>query len=342
MQDVKENFRNYRSSPMYAQNRSNVHEIGHTLLSILKVLGTIILVIIGIPILFAGAILLIVLFSLLFASHQVLTALPFSHGFNVMEFLYTPGASLTWITIGIALVVGIPLVMLIYAGIKMIFRIKSNNHIFGSAFAGLFLVGLFILFISGSRTIGEFSKQGTFTQHEKITAVSDTLYISSAKNQAEKELEEMIDPELDFNRFKVGSLNGKEVLIGGAELRIERNDDSSVDLIVNKLSRGANLSSARQNAEEIQYNYQIKDSLLTLPSVYLLPKIWRNQHVNLKLKIPVGKTIFLDESVRSILHDIKNTSDTWDDDMVNKYWTMKPEGLTLVNRALPNSKPAKK
>jgi len=108
------------------------------------------------------------------------------------------------------------------------------------------------------------------------------------------------------------------------------------------MSRGLNTSSARQNAEDIQYSFQIKDSLVNLPSAYLLPKIWRNQRINLKFKIPEGKTIYLDESLKSILTDVKNTTDTYDEDMVNKYWTMKPEGLTLVNRAIPNVKSVKK
>ncbi len=335
MQDVKENFRNYRSNSAYTQSRSGVSEVGRVFLSVLKILGTILLIIIGIPILFVGVILLIVLFSLLFASHQVLGALPFSHGFNFMDFLYTPGATTTWFAIGIALVIGIPLVMLIYAGLKMIFRIKSRNHIFGSVFAGLFVVGLLILIISGSRTVGEFSKQTTVNIHEKLVSSSDTIYLSAKNGPGDIDLESITDPDLNFKRFSVGELNGKNVLIGKTELKIERSDNKDVELLINKNARGMNMNGARQNAEEVQYIYQIKDSLINLQTNYLLPKIWRNQRVNLKMKVPVGKTIFLDESLKSILSDVKNTSDTWDEDMVNKYWTMQPDGLTLVNRAIP-------
>jgi hypothetical protein len=102
------------------------------------------------------------------------------------------------------------------------------------------------------------------------------------------------------------------------------------------------MGSARQNADNVPFGYQIKDSLINLQPNYLLPKIWRNQRVNLKMKVPVGKTIYLDESLKSILSDVENTSDTWDEDMVNKYWTMKSEGLTMVNRAVPSEKPLKK
>jgi phage shock protein PspC (stress-responsive transcriptional regulator) len=342
MQDVRENFRNYRSSPAYAHNKSGMNEVGNTLLSVAKILGTILLVIIGIPFLLVGVIALITLFALLFASHNVLSVLPFSNGFNFMDFLSTPGASLTWFSVGIALVIGIPLVMLIYASLKMIFRIKTQNHVFGSVFAGLFVIGIFILIISGSRTLGEFSKQTTVTTHEKLITPSDTIYLYAKQGQSEKELDEIIDPDLNFNHFKVGNLNGKDILIGIPELRIEKSDNHELDLAMNKTSRGMNISRARENAEDIPYNYEIKDSLVSVPTSYLLPKIWRNQRVNLKVKVPVGKTIYLDESLRSILKDVHNTSDTYDEDMVNKYWTMKPEGLTLVNRAVPNVKPAKK
>jgi hypothetical protein len=196
--------------------------------------------------------------------------------------------------------------------------------------------------ISGSRTLGEFSKQATVTVHEKLGMPSDTIYLTAKPGPGETDLESIIDPDLNFERFRVGTLDGKEVLIGKTQLRIEKSDNSETDLVINKTSRGLNMSSARQNADNVPFGYQIKDSLINLQPNYLLPKIWRNQRVNLKMKVPVGKTIYLDESLKSILSDVENTSDTWDEDMVNKYWTMKSEGLTLVNRAVPSEKPLKK
>jgi phage shock protein PspC (stress-responsive transcriptional regulator) len=342
MQDVKENFRNYRSSPAYSQGRSGMNEVGNTLYTILKALGTVILVIIGIPFVFIGAILLIVLFSLLFVSHEGLNMTPFENGFDHLNLFFTQGSTLTWIWIGLFLVIGIPLVMLIYTGIKMIFRIKSRHHIFGSIFGGLFLVGIFILLINGSRTFGEFNKTATITKHESVSVASDTLYLTSKRGPGEGDLEAFTDPGINLGRFKIGSLNGKEILIGVPQLRVVKSESKDFDLVINKISRGYNASNADQNAEDILFNYQIKDSLVNVQPSFVLPKTWRNQRVNLKFYVPVGKTIYLDESVKPILDDVKNTADTFDDDMVNKYWTMKPDGLTLVNRATPNVKPVKK
>ena len=340
--DVKENFRNYRNSPAYAQSRSGMREIGSTLVSVLKILGTILLVIIGLPFLIIGVILLFVLFTVIFASGHLMNIAPFGNGLDHLHFIFANGHVLSWLSFGLILVVGIPIVLLIYAGIKMIFRIKTNNHILGSIFAGLFIVGIIILVISGSRTIGEFSKSATVTNHENLTTLSDTLYLSARQGQGDKELEATYDPDFNFNDFKIGEQDGKEILIGRPRLQVEKNDEKNFSLTINKISRGLNFTNAKQNADDILVKYQINDSLLNIQPSFVLSNNWRNQRVNLKLNIPVGKTVFLDESLKPIIHDLKNTSDTFDDDMVNKYWTMKPEGLTLVNRAIPNVKPIKK
>ena len=342
MQDVKENFRNYRSNPVYTQSRSGVHEVGNALVAILKVIGTILLVIIGIPFVFVGAILLIVLFSLLFGAHTFLGMVPFEGGFDHLNLFFSQGSTAGWIWAGLFLIICIPLLMLVYAGIKMIFRIKSHTHIFGPILGGLFVIGIFILIINGSRTIGEFSKAGTVTNSELFYTPSDTLYITAKQFEGEKGLDNLIDPDFNFGHFKIGVLNEKEVLIGSPELRIERGDNNKFDLIINKVSRGYNLSHAKQNAEDLPFKYQINDSLINIQPSFMLPGTWRNQHINLKINVPVGKTIYLDESVKDIIWDVKNTSDTFDYDMVNKYWTMKSDGLTLVNRAMPSVKPLKK
>ena len=55
---------------------------------------------------------------------------------------------------------------------------------------------------------------------------------------------------------------------------------------------------------------------------------WRGQEVDIKVKVPEGKAVFLGNDMDEIIHDIDNVSNTWDGDMVGKFWEMKPEGLT--------------
>jgi phage shock protein PspC (stress-responsive transcriptional regulator) len=348
IQDVKENFRNYRSNPAYAKGKNGMNEVIHVLGSILAAFAKVILVIFGVVFLMIGAIALIALIGALFASHEILSMTPFEHGFNYVDLFFIHGSMLTWVWVGIGLVIGIPLLMLTYAGIKMIFKIKPQHHAVGSVLGGLFVIGIIILAVTGSKTLGELRKNAEITSQINLTTPSDTLYITANQGPMNKtdgtttDHETVIDNEFQFDRMRIATKDGKDFLVGFPQLRIEKVDAGPFTMEVVKQSRGRNFSGAQQNAKELECDPIIKDSLVNFQSSFVVPSIWRNQKVDINLRIPVGKTVYFDKNVRPIIYDIDTTSDLSYDDMVGKYWTMKPEGLTLVNRAIPNNKPVKK
>ena len=57
--------------------------------------------------------------------------------------------------------------------------------------------------------------------------------------------------------------------------------------------------------------------------------VFRGQDVDITVKVPQGKAVFLSNGLERIIDDIENVSNTWDGDMVGKTWIMKPEGLTM-------------
>ena len=67
----------------------------------------------------------------------------------------------------------------------------------------------------------------------------------------------------------------------------------------------------------------------------------RCQETRFILQVPNGKSVFLRGSSRRMLDDIANTTNTYDDEMVDHLWTMTPEGLTLGTGtpAAPDSRP---
>lgn len=348
IQDVKENFRNYRSNPAYTRGRSGIHEVVRVLGTIIAAFAKVILVLIGVAFLMIGALALIALFGVLFASHEVLSMSPFSDGFNYLDLFVMQGSTLNWIWVGIGLVIGIPLVMLTYAGIKMIFRIKSGNHVFGYALGGLFIVGILILLVTGSKTMGEFKHKAIVTNEVNITTPSDTLYLT-----ADQEMEGRsaagtfihghdVDSEFRFDRFRIATKDGKDVLIGYPHISIEKAESGPFSLEVEKNARGKNYTMAQKNAEEISCEPVVKDSLVNFQSGFVLPSAWRNQQIDITLRVPVGKTIYLDQKIREYVYDMDVNGDWSYDEMTGKYWTMNTNGLTMVNRAVPTVKPVKK
>ena len=87
----------------------------------------------------------------------------------------------------------------------------------------------------------------------------------------------------------------------------------------------------QKNVEDITYNFVQKDSTLRFDPYYLLKDNakWRNQEVDLTLKVPEGKSVYLGSKMKDIINDIQNTENMWDGDMVGKTWIMNADGLGL-------------
>jgi hypothetical protein len=52
------------------------------------------------------------------------------------------------------------------------------------------------------------------------------------------------------------------------------------------------------------------------------------------LKVPEGKSIYLNKNMTDIIDDIENTENMWDGDMIGKTWIMTANGLALKDSTL--------
>ena len=70
----------------------------------------------------------------------------------------------------------------------------------------------------------------------------------------------------------------------------------------------------------------VLDPFFKYPEDHLL----RNQEVNLILRIPEGKAVFLEENLKRIIDDVDNMQNMYDPKMVEHLWEMTPEGLDCI------------
>ena len=98
-------------------------------------------------------------------------------------------------------------------------------------------------------------------------------------------------------------------------------------------SRGATKKDAREKANAINYKYLVEDSVISLSDFLAVPKEdrIRAQEVNITILLPVGKTIFIDNSLKDVIYDIDNITNTHDSNMLGKKWVMLKEGLTCLD-----------
>tara|TARA_R110001583_G_scaffold1342_2_gene11026 strand:- start:21445 stop:23013 length:1569 start_codon:yes stop_codon:yes gene_type:complete len=328
-QEVKENFDNMREKrgPQVRDGfDKGVDFAGSALRLFLKV----VLIIIGIGLIIAGIIsLLSFLGTLIFTTSVVgpFAGMHFPGAF--MPDMFFTGMGIKLFSLGLMLVIGIPLMLLIFVGIKLLVKFKTNNKAIGLTALALWLGGI-ILLISVSLTQAKsyLSSGTTYADTEVLDNFdSNTLYI-----RAEKNIDfNWHDANVDLDGVKVIVKDDEKLVLGEPTLDIEKSDSGNYEIIMKKKSRGRTHGDAVENAEEIKYSWKQVDSLLIFDEYFTLPigDKWRNQKLQITLKVPEGKAVFLDKSVDDIIHDIENVSNTWDGDMVGKKWVMKQEGLTL-------------
>ncbi|MFA8436496.1 MAG: PspC domain-containing protein [Marinifilaceae bacterium] len=330
--EVKENFDKIRSKsgPQVRDGFDKVIDfLGVTLRFALKIL----IIILGIGFIFAGFISLISFLGSMIFAHSFFG--PFSEMHfpaSVVSRVFLEGGSITLFTIGLVLVVGIPLLLLIFAGLKLLFKFKTNNTIIGlSALAG-WIGGIILLLSVSFGQIKSFMGSGTkyMETYSLENLSSDTLYLK-AKDNVDFD---WYESNLELDDMKIVFKDDAEMLIGEPTLDVEESLSNNFEIKIKKRARGRNRSEAVENAESIEYKWSLEDSLLEFDRYFTLPEdeSWRKQSMHITLKIPRGKVIYLDESMGRIIHDVENVSHTWDWDMLDKMWIMKKEGLTQLEK----------
>ena len=252
---------------------------------------------------------------------------------EVLDFIGT-SSQMNWGTLGLILLLGIPLLAMIYGGIKIIFGVRYRNRMIGRVLGTLWLLGLVLSIVIGIQ-IGKDYR--TYAKERSSIGISqdeagEVLYLELTKNQdlVSGYPEYYDDEEEDWSMPL--SENGN-IMFLEPKFDILRSDNDSMYLEVIKSSQGATKKQSFKRASNISYSVVRKDSVLQFGKFASIFKqdMWRGQKVKLVLRLPVGQTVFLGKDMVHIIYDIDNVSNTWDGDMVNRRWKMTERGLECVD-----------
>lgn len=336
MKEVGESYNKFMNSPDYDRGASRMDRLGDVVGSTLRLVLRVIVLLFGAALIIAGIAALIGFITTLAMGHSYLHGGAWNFGWdsninmaNLVNHFVSPGAY-TISIIAILLLVGIPILVLLFIGTKLLFRYKTNNKVIGLGSFAVWLMALVTLIIVGVNQAGNFSKQTSQTVTQQVDCADcKTLYLEMNDDLYES----LIVDNFSFDRIKVAEVNGKEKLLGHPRFTIERSATGEFLLQIKKRAQGSSTEDAKLNVGQIDYNFAQRDSTLQLDPYYMLKDDakWRNQEVSMVLKVPEGKSIFLDEQMEAIVYDIENVDNMWDGDMVGKYWTMTSDGLALTD-----------
>ncbi len=238
-------------------------------------------------------------------------------------------------TIGLLFFVGIPLIMLIYSCIKILFNIRTQNKIVRITSFSLWLSGLLMILYVGFKIGDEFKEEAKYkVPYELKSPTSQVLYLNLKKdNKYNFEEKYGYHSRVRINHWNLVKVNKGGISFGYPEVDIEKSETDSFKLIVIKGAQGSTNKEATIRARSINYEFSQQDSVIDFSAYFDITKEdkWRDQSVRIVLQVPVGKVIYLNKNMKNIIYDIDNVTETWDHDMVGRRWVMTQVGLKCID-----------
>jgi len=319
--------------------RNVVEKVVDFISDVMMNIGKVLLKILGVFMIIIGVIFFLGLFSSVFGLSFMLDSV---NGKDWIDLVLFEGKDLYLGIIGIAIFIGTPVIMMIYGGVKILFKVHYTNR-WVNLGAGIFwLVGFALLLYVGVRTGNDFNKEAKVRENISINTY-DTLYIKMAETPVDLiEVEDAIDTEdnenntnkrRDENDYMIGKNANGRYLLGHANLDVIKSQSDVVELVVVKEAKGSDRRMASERAKNIDYKIVVNDSLILCDQLFRVNNAdkFRVQSVKVILKVPVGKVVYLDKTLENMLNDVDNTTNTYDGDMINRRWLMTEKGLKCID-----------
>lgn len=283
----------------------------------------IIVKIIGAIVIFACALTLFsvvlgLLFALGFLNNGELDSFPFN--------IINPGYQSPLYFSAFILVI-IPLIALILFGLRVIFDRKIAGRTTSFALLIIWLTGLGMAVFYGSKVGAEFREEAKIEQKSEIAAfpVYHLKLNTTGFFTKEDSIRYGIDSKWNKGSIKISSDFGQ------IDFYIEKSDDGKSSLIKEFSARGRDFEQALKTAQKTGYRFVQTDSVLELDKYLYLPakEPFRDQEVNVRLKVPVNTRLIIDSDLNQHLHGY-NLRECLPDDSpweTPSEWIMTSEGL---------------
>ena len=330
--EVKKSFSRINQSESFRKGKEAANKAGQASVQVLKGLGKTIEVVFGSFLIltgFLGFVAVLVSFavgnSTIFSDSAGINPEVDFTGF--LGFIVSPGLVSIAVLL-LVLLIGIPLLAILFIGTKLVFRYKTNNKLIGLGAFGIWLVALVVLIAVSAGQASNFSHKNTISSGKPLNCPAcQTLYLELASSP-----DRLKDQKgAQFENFSLISVNGEKVIAGNPRLQIEATEAADFSVIIKKTARGKNKTDVQKNIDNIRYTVTGNDSTLIIDPYFLIENQakWRNQEVQVTVKVPEGKSVYLAENLLQLQFDFENINNIWDQEMTGKTWIMTPEGLSL-------------
>lgn len=227
------------------------------------------------------------------------------------------------LTISLLTLIGIPFLILLVLGLRILSsNLKRFSKTASLSLLGIWFIALLILIFTAVEFGTSHSNFGHSVQKNPLKIIaSDTLVLKMRNNDA---IYYQHNLRRNSRRHEVNVGGVPLIYTNDIHLDIKRSTTNTAYVIIQKTSYAASSSEARKSAEEIQYLYSVQENNLILDAFFLsdLKNIFKEEEIDITLYVPKGTHVYLDNSVKNFLSNVKNKTNMYDDDMVSHHFEM--------------------
>ncbi len=333
-ENVKEGYQKVRNSREMKKTRHVLDEIFHAFGQFILILFKIVLFILGFALIIGGLVAISALTLGFFFSSSIFPIRFFGadiHSFAEIFGVFGDPTNLTLISIALFFTIVIPIIALIYGGIKVMFRFKANDRMIGLTALVLWILSLVFLLSMAAFEGLQFTDHGmTSTNYELGAFPSDTLVVRMNPDPGIEGFSDDWYTSYDDDWYV---LSTDERVYGKIDLNILPGSFEEWEIAVRKNFRGWTSAEATMNASRIDYQWRQESSTLVLDPYFsiLKPNKWRAHNTKVSIMVPEGKYIRLDENTRYFLDRVESPDELWKHEIAGEVWKMSGEGLVALD-----------
>ncbi len=249
---------------------------------------------------------------------------------DFLNYIVTP-AMVPLMTALIVLIVAIPLLAMVYGGIRLIFWFKVRDGY-------IWLIGLIVWVLCvASLAIISFNEGVSYAERGKTTSLEyfgptpDTLYIMTGKKISDMHADKEISVTDNYYRIYIDDEN--DLVYIRSRLDINPADNNSIRIEIERESSGTSRLDAESNASRLNYDFKIAGDTLYFDEFFMIPpdSKWSFDEVEVNVFIPEGTIVSMDKTTEKMCHSYYDYD--YVKDPKNRFWIMTEDGLDYIESA---------
>ncbi|MBI9069907.1 MAG: PspC domain-containing protein [Salinivirgaceae bacterium] len=332
-ENVKGNFNKFKSSNTYNKTRSSVNQAGSGLVEIIAFFGRIIIALIGIAFIIAGISMIASFAGLfVFSDSFLFWTNPGNHHAFIPDFMFSlvNPKSIVLASVCLVIFIGAPIIAIIYWGLKLVLRFKANDKAISLIASVAWILSILILLGITLFEAKEYAFSNKIEENVELNlALTQTIYLKTNKHM--DDFSEAYFFEEGLEVYTNDEFPNR--IYFSPKVKIKYTSDNDISIKFEKEARGATNKMAKQNAKQINYSWNLHDSILYIDPFFYQnsQKRWNFPELDVVIYLPENQKICVDKNLEQSLHYVRTAHDIWIEEIPGKCWIMTEDGLDDFN-----------